>query len=373
MPWRSSLSWLWLACWRWSRSACWRRAAPDASNRPSRRCRARVAAAPMPDRRRSCATRGRYATGPAARHAERQRRARPGAHDRRGRNRRGRQRTRRRRAHAEADCTADHCRLARPRRVSRLLRAAGGEPGRCRGRGHGAAAAAARADVDCNADDARAASAANAGVVTLTFDAGADRGYAEDILDTLQTSTSSPASASPASGPSQSRPGPPHGRRRPPGLQPHPRPSLVHRRLGLAAAGCRRRARRAELDDADAIIAPLIGHSTQPLYRLPYGDDDAQVAADVAPAGYTRKVGWTVDSLGWRGAAASDIVARCLKLAAPGAVYVFHVGHASQDAHRPGPGHSRAAREGFRLSSASIAGLPLLRLTADPRHDAPAR
>jgi hypothetical protein len=28
---------------------------------------------------------------------------------------------------------------------------------------------------------------------------------------------------------------------------------------------------------------------------------------------------------------AEDIVARCMKLAAPGAVYVFHVGRASQD------------------------------------------
>jgi peptidoglycan/xylan/chitin deacetylase (PgdA/CDA1 family) len=55
------------------------------------------------------------------------------------------------------------------------------------------------------------------------------------------------------------------------------------------------------------------------------------VASDVAPSGYTRKVGWTVDSLGWRSLAAADIVARCLKLAEPNAIYVMHVGHASQD------------------------------------------
>jgi peptidoglycan/xylan/chitin deacetylase (PgdA/CDA1 family) len=96
---------------------------------------------------------------------------------------------------------------------------------------------------------------------------------------------------------------------------------------GLSAAR-----RRAELTDADAIIAPLLGHSTQPFYRLPYGDDDARVATDVAPAGYLRKVGWTIDSWGWRGVPAGDIVARCLQLAAPNAVYVFHVGRASQDA-----------------------------------------
>ena len=90
--------------------------------------------------------------------------------------------------------------------------------------------------------------------------------------------------------------------------------------------------RRAELEDADVIIAPLIGHSTRPYYRLPYGDDDARVAADVQPAGYSQKIGWTIDSLGWRGTPSAEIVARCLRLAAPGAVYVFHVGRASQDA-----------------------------------------
>src|SRR5262249_8351515 len=90
--------------------------------------------------------------------------------------------------------------------------------------------------------------------------------------------------------------------------------------------------RRAELEDAEAILQPLLGHSTKPFYRLPYGDDDARVAADVAPAGFTRKVGWPVDSMGWRGLPAGGIVARCLKLVTPDAIYVLHVGRASQDA-----------------------------------------
>jgi peptidoglycan/xylan/chitin deacetylase (PgdA/CDA1 family) len=168
--------------------------------------------------------------------------------------------------------------------------------------------------------------------VVLTFDAGADRGYAEDILDTLADEhvvgsfgiTGNWAKAN---------------------------PDLVHRMAsdghlvfnhtldhrsftgvsdslgGLSAAR-----RRAELDEADAIISPLIGHSTRPFYRLPYGDDDAHVAADVASDGYTHKIGWTVDTLGWRGLQSTDILARCVKLAAPGAVYVMHVGRESQDA-----------------------------------------
>lgn len=170
------------------------------------------------------------------------------------------------------------------------------------------------------------------GLVALTFDAGADRGYAEDILDILQEQHVVASFGIT-------------------GLWAKSNPDLVRRMAadghlvfnhtldhrsftgvsdklgGLSAAR-----RRAELDDADSIIAPLIGHTTKPFYRLPYGDDDAQVAADLAPDGYSHKIGWTVDSLGWRGSRSADIVSRCLKLGAPGAVYVFHVGRASQDA-----------------------------------------
>ena len=171
-----------------------------------------------------------------------------------------------------------------------------------------------------------------AGTVALTFDAGADRGYAEDILDILAQEH---VLASFGITGTWARANPDLVRRMAADGHLVFNHTLDHRSFtgtsdhlgGLSAAR-----RRAELADADAIIAPLIGHSTQPFYRLPYGDDDARVAADVAPAGYTRKVGWTVDSWGWRGVPAADIVARCLKLAAPGGIYVFHVGRASQDA-----------------------------------------
>jgi peptidoglycan/xylan/chitin deacetylase (PgdA/CDA1 family) len=75
----------------------------------------------------------------------------------------------------------------------------------------------------------------------------------------------------------------------------------------------------------------LIGRSTRPWYRLPYGDSDSRVAADVAPTGYTRHAGWTADSLGWQGLSAPQIVVRCLRLAAPRAIYLFHVGSAARD------------------------------------------
>jgi peptidoglycan/xylan/chitin deacetylase (PgdA/CDA1 family) len=167
--------------------------------------------------------------------------------------------------------------------------------------------------------------------VALTFDAGADRGYAEDILDTLR------AAGVPASFGVTGRwaeENPDLVRRMAADGHQIINHTVDHRSFtglsdelgGLSAAK-----RRQELEDADAILAPLIGHSTRPWYRLPYGDDADGVSADVAATGFTRKAGWTVDSLGWRGLNAGDIVARCIKLAEPDAIYVFHVGSTSQD------------------------------------------
>lgn len=172
----------------------------------------------------------------------------------------------------------------------------------------------------------------SAGSVALTFDAGADRGYAEEILDTLAERH---VTASFGVTGVWAKANPDLVRRMAADGHLVINHTLDHRSFtgvsdnlgGLTAAR-----RRAELDEADAILAPLIGHSTKPFYRLPYGDDDARVADEMAADGYTRKVGWTVDSLGWRGTSSSDILARCLKLAAPGGIYVFHVGKASQDA-----------------------------------------
>ncbi len=167
--------------------------------------------------------------------------------------------------------------------------------------------------------------------MALTFDAGADRGYAEDILDELQAEhirasfgiTGQWAKANPDLVRRMAADGHLVFNHT---LDHQSFTGVSDQRGGLSAS-----ARRAELEQADAIIAPLIGHSTRPYYRLPYGDDDQRVAGDAAAAGYTRKVGWTVDTLGWRGASAGDIVERSLRLAAPGAIYVLHVGHTSQD------------------------------------------
>jgi peptidoglycan/xylan/chitin deacetylase (PgdA/CDA1 family) len=169
------------------------------------------------------------------------------------------------------------------------------------------------------------------GVVALSFDAGADLGYALDILDTLSHAhipatfgmTGQWASAHPDLVQRMAADG--HM------VINH---TLDHRSFtGLSdrLGGLSTARRQQELLDADAIIAPLIGHSTCPWYRLPYGDGDRRVADDVGAIGYTQQVGWTIDTLGWRGAPVQDIVSRSLRLAAPNAVYVMHVGVESRD------------------------------------------
>jgi peptidoglycan/xylan/chitin deacetylase (PgdA/CDA1 family) len=86
-----------------------------------------------------------------------------------------------------------------------------------------------------------------------------------------------------------------------------------------------------ELDTTEAMVQKLTGATTKPYFRPPFGDDDASVQTDVYARGYTYDIRWNVDSLGWQGLAVQAIVDRCLSLAKPGAIYLFHVGIPSQD------------------------------------------
>jgi peptidoglycan/xylan/chitin deacetylase (PgdA/CDA1 family) len=167
--------------------------------------------------------------------------------------------------------------------------------------------------------------------VALTFDAGADRGYAELILNVLRD----------------------YGVRASfgmTGLWAQQNPDLVQR---MAAEGHRfinhtwdhgsftglsprtrpqtREQRWSQLDRTDAILVELTGQSSRPFFRSPYGDVDASVQRDIAPRGYAYNVLWTVDSGGWRGLPARSIIDICLRGARPGAIYVMHVGASAQD------------------------------------------
>jgi peptidoglycan-N-acetylglucosamine deacetylase len=168
-------------------------------------------------------------------------------------------------------------------------------------------------------------------VVHMSFDAGADRGYAESILDTLL------AEGVPAS----------FGMT---GQWAEANPDLIGRMVGeghqlinhtwdhrsFTGLSDRRGGQTAdqiqsELARTEDLLVSLTGKTTKPFFRPPYGDyNDAALAATYS-AGYLYNMMWTVDSAGWRRIAPAEIVARCLRLAEPGAIILMHVGIESRD------------------------------------------
>ena len=86
-----------------------------------------------------------------------------------------------------------------------------------------------------------------------------------------------------------------------------------------------------QLDRTEEIVNQLTGATTKPYFRPPYGDHDQSVNEDVGARGYAYSVMWNADSRGWTGIPAYQIAQLCLDYAAPGTIYVFHVGSASQD------------------------------------------
>lgn len=168
-------------------------------------------------------------------------------------------------------------------------------------------------------------------VVAFTFDAGSDAGYTAMILDTLAA----------------------NGLRASFGMTgkfAEAYPNLVQRIVNEGhtlinhtyshksftgnsdgGGGLTQAQRWQELDQTEQIIHDLTGATTKPYFRPPYGDYDDSVNADVGARGYGYNVMWAVDSRGWTGIPAAEVTARCIQLAEPGAIYVFHVGSASQD------------------------------------------
>ncbi len=168
-------------------------------------------------------------------------------------------------------------------------------------------------------------------VVALTFDAGSDVGYTTQILDTLAANgikagfgmTGKWAEANPDlmrrivnEGHTVINHTYSHGSFT--GSSTNTAPLSYHTRAD-------------ELWKAESAVQRIANRSTKPYFRPPYGDYDQSVLADVWSRGYAYNVMWTVDSLGWNGLSASQIVQRCVNGLQPGAIYLFHVGSASQD------------------------------------------
>lgn len=168
-------------------------------------------------------------------------------------------------------------------------------------------------------------------VLTLTFDAGADRGYAPQILDTLA-----------AEGVSATFGMTGHWAEQNPDLilrmvnEGHHlmNHTWTHRSFtgrSTGAAPLSTAQRHDELIRTENVIRDIAGVELTPYFRPPYGDYDDSVLRDIAAVGYTVNVMWTVDSLGWNGLTAAQINARVLAGATPGGNILLHVGAQSQD------------------------------------------
>lgn len=161
-------------------------------------------------------------------------------------------------------------------------------------------------------------------VVAISFDAGSDVGYTAQILDTLATHgvkasfgiTGAWANANPA----LMRRIVDEGHHLINHTYSHPRMTTMGQTQ-----------RWQELDRTEEAVLNLTGVSTKPFFRPPFGADGGSVLNDVFARGYLYNLRWTVDSLGWNGLSRAAIVSRCLSRAEPGAIYLFHVGSASQD------------------------------------------
>jgi len=169
-------------------------------------------------------------------------------------------------------------------------------------------------------------------MVAFTFDAGADVGFVGQILDTLKANgivaSFGITGRWAEQNPEMLRRIVQEGHQ----LINHSYDHASFTGLSTSKPPLTQAQRWEELDRTESIVASLTGASAKPYFRPPYGDYDASVNADVYARGYIYNVLWTVDSRGWQGISAKEIAERCLSLAEPGAIYVFHVGSASQDA-----------------------------------------
>jgi peptidoglycan/xylan/chitin deacetylase (PgdA/CDA1 family) len=171
----------------------------------------------------------------------------------------------------------------------------------------------------------------NRRVVALTFDAGSDVGYTDAILDTLRAqgihATFSLTGQWTTTNPAAARRIVAEGHQ----LMNHTQDHLSFTGASTGKGPLSSGQRIAELQTANTTIASVTGVDTRPWFRPAYGDTDVSVQRDAASAGYGYEVMWTLDSLGWNGLPSGQITTRCLNAAQPGAIYLFHVGSASQD------------------------------------------
>lgn len=168
-------------------------------------------------------------------------------------------------------------------------------------------------------------------MVALTFDAGSDLGYTDQILTVLEnygiTASFGLTGTWVSAYPDYARWVVDAGHQVLNHTLQHP--SYTGASTG-AGALCPSR-RLSQIIANEERTASLTGGASKPYWRPPYGDIDSGVLRDVGAIGYRRTVMWSIDSMGWDGYSSSAIYNRVINNTGNGSIVLMHVGAASQD------------------------------------------
>jgi peptidoglycan/xylan/chitin deacetylase (PgdA/CDA1 family) len=165
--------------------------------------------------------------------------------------------------------------------------------------------------------------------VALTFDAGADTGYAAEILDLLRDEGIKATFGMT-------------------GVWAQANPELVQRMVAeghqlmnhtwdhssLTGANTQMPPMTPEqvaqqLGDTEAVVRDLTGYEMRPYFRPPYGDYDEASLGYLYDDGYSETIWWTCDTRGWAGWGAQQIIDYCTTNIAEDEILLLHVGAAA--------------------------------------------
>jgi peptidoglycan/xylan/chitin deacetylase (PgdA/CDA1 family) len=165
--------------------------------------------------------------------------------------------------------------------------------------------------------------------VALTFDAGADTGYAAEILDLLRDegiqATFGMTGVWAQANPDLVQRIVAEGHQ----LMNHTwdHSSLTGANTGMPAQTPDQVAQ--QLGDTEAVVRDLTGYEMRPYFRPPYGDYDEASLGYLYDYGYYLSIWWTCDTRGWAGWGPQEIIDYCTTNIAEDEILLLHVGAAA--------------------------------------------
>lgn len=168
--------------------------------------------------------------------------------------------------------------------------------------------------------------------LALTFDAGADRGFAPRILRTLEKAHIRATFGITGRWAQANKDLLRRMARDHDALINHTYDHRSFTGYSTNTAPLTLKQRTWEITQTARIVHAVTGRSPRPYFRPPYGDYDQATLQLLRRLGYHYMVMWTLDSLGWEHLPSRTILQRCLADVKPGTILLMHVGSQSQDA-----------------------------------------